>query len=381
MATKETNDPYEAIIETMKKGYPNSIPMSGGKVSEAFREFIHMLFTPEEAEVAQHLGTRGQNTLKIAKKIGKTRKETKEILEDLTYKGLLHDIGGYSHYMAIAHLFNMGFKYWKAAERVGGIKAAELFQQFFIEDKFYHRYSSSDEGTSIVRVVPVNKAIHYESKVLQAEEMHGIIDTCQTPIMATDCPCRKRTETLGIREEKCKQKFPIEETCFQVGVFGGYFKRRGEGRELTREEAHARVDEIAKRGLVFNTSNIINPMFHQVICTCCNCCCSILRQITRFEEKNENSIDKANYIAKVNKKLCKGCGLCTKRCPFTAITIVNEKASVETQKCFGCGACAITCPNEAIKLHRLERSHIFDNPMEMMNTIREENKNNPEYPR
>jgi heterodisulfide reductase subunit A-like polyferredoxin len=122
-------------------------------------------------------------------------------------------------------------------------------------------------------------------------------------------------------------------------------------------------------------------MFHQVICTCCNCCCSILRQITRFEEKNENSIDKANYVSKVDKKFCKGCGLCAKRCPFTAITIKKEKALVETQKCFGCGACAITCPNEAIKLHRLERSHIFDNPIVMMNTIREENKNNPEYPR
>ena len=166
----------------------------------------------------------------IAKKIGKTPQQTKQILDDLTYKGLLHDIGGYSHFIAIAHLFNMGFKYKKAAERLGGIKAAELYQQFFIEDKFYHRYTSSDAGTSLVRVVPVNKAIDFESKVSKTEEIHGIIDTCQLPIVATDCPCRKRTETLGIREDKCKHDFPIEETCFQVGLFGGYFKRRGEGR-------------------------------------------------------------------------------------------------------------------------------------------------------
>ncbi|GAG83605.1 unnamed protein product, partial [marine sediment metagenome] len=110
--------------------------------------------------------------------------------------------------MTIAHLFNMGFKYSKAAERVGGIKAAELYQKFFIRDKFYHRYTSSDLGTSLVRVVPVNKAIDYESKVSNAEEIHGIIDTCQTPIMVTDCPCRKRAETLGIREERCIRDFP-----------------------------------------------------------------------------------------------------------------------------------------------------------------------------
>ena len=380
MTTEENFDPYEVIIDTMKREYPNGIPMSGGKVSDAFREFIHMLFTPEEAKVVQNLGIHGQNPLKIAKKIGKTRNETKEILDDLTNKGLLHDIGGYSHFMVIAHLFNMGFKHSKAAERVGGIKAAELFQKFFIEDKFYHRYTSSDQGTSLVRVVPVNKAIDYKSKVSNAEEIHGIIDTCQTPIMVTDCPCRKRMETLGIREERCKRDFPIEETCFQVGLFGGYFKRRGEGRELTREEAHKKVDEIAKRGLLFNVNNVINPMFHQVICSCCNCCCSVLRQVTRFEEKNKDCISKANYISKVNKDLCSGCGLCAKRCPFTAIKIKEEKAVVKASECFGCGICAVTCPTEAIKLHRLERSHIFDNTIELMNTIKEENKDNPEYP-
>jgi Pyruvate/2-oxoacid:ferredoxin oxidoreductase delta subunit/DNA-binding Lrp family transcriptional regulator len=381
MATENCNDPYEVIIDTMKKGYPNNIPMKNGKVSEAFREFISMLFTPEEAEVAQYLTIRPQSVHAIAKKAGRDKEEIRKILEDMTENGIIHDIGGYSFYVAIAHLFNMGFKYHKTAERVGGIKAAELYQQFFIEDKFYHRYTSSDKGTPMTRVVPVNKALEYECKVLSAEEIHDIFDTCQTPIMVTDCPCRKRTETLGIREEKCKKKFPIEETCFQVGLFGGYFKRRGEGREVTREEAHEIVDKLAKRGLVFNVNNVANKMFHQVICTCCNCCCAILRQITRFEDKNYAAIGKANYVAKVDQNTCKGCGTCAKRCPFTAITIENEKASVEEKKCYGCGNCALTCPNEAIKLHRLERSHIFDNPIELMSTIKEENKDNPDYPR
>ena len=136
MATENSQDPYEVIINTMKKEYPNGIPMKDGNVSEAFREFIHILFTPEEAEVAQHLGIKPKSAKAIAKKIGKSTQDTKKILDDLTYKGLLHDIGGYSHYVAIAHLFNMVFKYKKAAERVGGIRAAELYQKFFIEDSF-----------------------------------------------------------------------------------------------------------------------------------------------------------------------------------------------------------------------------------------------------
>ena len=86
MTTKNSKDPYEAIIDTMKKEYPSGIPMKDGRVSEAFREFIHILFTPEEAEVAQYLGIKGKSAKVIAKKVGKTAQDTKKILEDLTIR-------------------------------------------------------------------------------------------------------------------------------------------------------------------------------------------------------------------------------------------------------------------------------------------------------
>jgi len=82
----------------------------------------------------------------------------------------------------------------------------------------------------------------------------------------TDCPCRNRTETLGVRE--CKDKIPISETCFQVGLFGEYFLRRGEGREISLVEAHTLVKKLSKKGLVFTVANTTSPI-HQVICSCC----------------------------------------------------------------------------------------------------------------
>ena len=45
---KELN-PYNIILETMSQ-YPTGIPMRDGKVSPAFREYIELLFTPEEAK-------------------------------------------------------------------------------------------------------------------------------------------------------------------------------------------------------------------------------------------------------------------------------------------------------------------------------------------
>jgi NAD-dependent dihydropyrimidine dehydrogenase PreA subunit/DNA-binding Lrp family transcriptional regulator len=373
MATEDITDPYEKILQNMRE-YPNDIPITKGKISEAFREFIKLLFTPEEAKIAQYLTVRPQSVGAISKKLGMNRQDTQKILEKMTEDGIIQDIGGFSYFIAMAHLLNMGFKYSKTFERLGK-KGAELYQQFFVKEKFYKRYESSDAGTPITRIVPVGKSIDHQSQITNAEEIHGIFENCMGPIVITDCPCRKRTETLEIRE--CHDKYPIHDSCFQVGLFGKYFLRRGEGKELSRAEAHELVDKLAQLGLVFTTENVEGQM-HQVICSCCPCCCAMLRGFTRFEDKNVNCTAKSNYISKVNQDLCKGCGLCAERCPFQAIKIENDKSYVNEEKCYGCGVCAVTCPTEAIKLHRIERSHIYKNPLELMDTIYRENRINKE---
>ena len=141
-----------------------------------------------------------------------------------------------------------------------------------------------------------------KSVITNAEEMHRVIDNCLPPIVVTDCPCRGRTEELGIRE--CKDKYPIKESCLQLGIFGKYFLDRGAGRELTRKEAHELVDKHAELGLIFTTENVVQAN-HQIICCCCECCCSLMRGLTRFEDKNEHCTAKSNYISEVNQELCK----------------------------------------------------------------------------
>ncbi|MDY6965208.1 MAG: 4Fe-4S binding protein [Halobacteriota archaeon] len=369
MNAMEGEDPYERIIEKMRE-YPNDIPMVDGEISEAFREYIKLLFTPEEEEIAQHLEVRPLSVGTISKRLGRDRRKTKAILEDMVEKGTIQNIGGYSLFLSAAHLFNIGFKYSKALERLGK-KGAELYQQFFIDEKYYRRYESSDAGTSLMRVIPIDRSIDYRSEISNAEEVHRIIDGCIKPIVITDCPCRNRTEILGIRE--CKDKYPIKESCFQLGAFGSYFLKLGEGKELSIEEAHKLVDEFAKLGVIFTTENI-KQANHQVVCCCCDCCCSLIRGMTRFKDKNENCVGRSNYISEVDQDLCKGCELCEKRCVFEAITIENEKASVKAEKCYGCGVCAVTCPTGAIKVHRHERTRILENAFELVDTIYRENR-------
>ena len=71
MTDKSNHNPYEIIIEKMKE-YPAGIPMRDGKVSPAFEEYIKLLFTPEEAEIAQHLEIRPLPVEVIAQRIGKS---------------------------------------------------------------------------------------------------------------------------------------------------------------------------------------------------------------------------------------------------------------------------------------------------------------------
>jgi ferredoxin len=176
---------------------------------------------------------------------------------------------------------------------------------------------------------------------------------------------------LGVRE--CRDKYPIRESCFQVGLFGEYFLKRGEGRRLSRGEAHDLVDRFARLGLIFTTENTRDSN-RFVICCCCDCCCALIRGMTRFPEKNEFCSAKANYLARTDAEKCKGCGLCVSRCVFKALSIEDRTARVDPAQCYGCGACAVTCPTGAIKLERNERSKIFENGFDLMHRLYKENR-------
>jgi ferredoxin len=199
-----------------------------------------------------------------------------------------------------------------------------------------------------MRVLTVSEEIDPEHEIIPLEEVYSIIEK-NNSFAIIDCPCRLRAGISGVRE--CTDKYPIH-NCLQIGPtinIGG----DPSANKVSKEEAKELMRQSAEVGLVLATDN--TAKFTSVICSCCECCCGILRGLTKFD--NPRAIAKANFISTINKDECTACETCVDRCKFEAIT-VNDYANVNPDKCIGCGLCAVTCPSDAITMRRFEREEI-----------------------
>lgn len=334
-------DPYDTLIETLKE-----TPI-GATDYPAFKEFLKLLVTPEEAEVASVMTMREFYTAEvIAEKAKKDVAKTRTILETLTKKGVVfryEDRG----FVLISPWFLYDLPFWhKTPDELKKEANLEKIAKFSLEA---YTHGLVDEWfsteTSFGRVLPVEKSISHEVEVLPFEMVSEIVSRAKTIVLVT-CPCRSRQEAAGTR--KCD--FPVE-NCFLFDSYAESFLERERGRKVSKEEALEIIRKSQNRGLVTTTTNAQDKSMY--LCNCCGCCCTFLRGLTQFDKPR--ALAKSYYTAKVDPELCIGCGTCVKRCWFGAPQLVDDVSEIDPEKCMGCGICTITCPNKAISLTRTER--------------------------
>jgi ferredoxin len=360
--------PYVQLARALDTNF-QGIPKRDGEYSSAFLEYLELLFTPEEAEVASCLGVGAPFTTsqEVAEKTGRLLEEVQKPLDALTERKVI--IGGGGAYTL--PIMGLVVNYHQLREKLGGddIKAGELYQEFFIRDGFYRFYESGAEGTPLRRAIPVNEAVEGEQKVLSHEELDHVLDNALDGFMAlVPCPCRTRTDKLGIRE--CKDENPVA-SCLFIGNTARGAVHQGIGKPIDREQADQYVAEVRELPLVTMVNNH-KDFDDGIICFCCGCCCSISRGITRWD--NPRALARSDFVARVSDE-CIACGICEDRCIFGAIALPEDadQAVVDEEKCMGCGVCTVTCSSESLKLYRLEREPIFEDGMELTAKVTAEN--------
>ncbi len=75
----------------------------------------------------------------------------------------------------------------------------------------------------------------------------------------------------------------------------------------------------------------------------------------------EGSVTVEAITPLIQSEKCIACGLCSRVCPYNAITVDKEKREAEVIEaaCAGCGTCGAECPKEAIEMRHFTDEQIF----------------------
>ncbi len=361
------SDDYLKLAERLNLN-PFRVPKHDGEFTASFIEYLKLLYSPEEAAVVKYLSPLPAftSTEDLAQRAGLEEKQIIDMLSSLLRRNRLTGMGNMFALPPIPILVNIHQFHRETGE--DDLEAARLYLDFFIEKKFSRYYETSEKGTPVFRTIPLEKTIQGGEKILSYEEAEQYIRSmdhdnfCLVP-----CPCRSRTEKLGIRE--CKDTFDTE-YCLMLGLSAMHFLSIGMGQKVTKDEAVSYVKEMIDKGLICNTDNAMAK--NSIICLCCGCCCSQVRGRTRWD--NMNAVAPSNFIPRSNDN-CIACGRCEKRCMLGAITVdrSGKKVIIDINECIGCGVCAAGCTKDALKLVRHRENEPFPTSSKMIKAINSEN--------
>ena len=304
---------------------------------------LKKLFSPEEAMIALLVHTTPAPLVEIAERAAPefSPEQTELLLRSMASKGSLgwKEKGGVEHWFVQPLVIGM-FETFQ-----DGTPAPELLADV---DKYFQ----SGYGLAFVtarpsqaRTIPIGASISVEHHVATHDQIRSIVQSARGPFVVLMCICR---EIKALAAEPCG-KTTRSETCLALDDAAMAMLRRSRGREVSRDEALAILQQNQADGLVLQTSNAQRPEF---VCSCCGCCCGLLR----VQKHLTHPVDfwTSNYHAVVTAGACSGCGDCVARCQVDAVTMAgpDDTAQIKLERCIGCGLCVPTCPSGALRLEK-----------------------------
>ncbi len=324
-------DVYQKLarhLDTLPAGFPKS--ESGVEL-----RILRRLFTREDAELALHLTVIPEEPRVIARRAGIAADDAVRRLKEMEEKGLVHGIGRKDEPMRyMAQQFVVGF--WEAQVNRLDPELIEDFEEYvptFFDPDAWRKAPQ-------LRTIPVNKSITAKNEVMPYERAEELVRAKES-FAVSNCICRQEQHIMGKGCDK-----PLE-SCLTLGMAAESIVRTGRGRAISREEALEILQRAEKAGLVLQPANAKDALF---ICTCCGCCCGVLRSLKR--DPKPASLVSSPFLAHLTTDNCKGCGACVKRCQMEALSIDDRRAVLNLDRCIGCGLCVSTCPTDSLTLVR-----------------------------
>ena len=172
-------------------------------------------------------------------------------------------------------------------------------------------------------------------------------------------------DTCLCRDSNGCQDYPVDVACLFLGDGGRAVVSNGLAKELSYEEACARVDAAAEYGLmgqavwvevehlIWGVRNDQMDKFLE-ICFCCPCCCLGMKLARNATPAERFRFHPSGWTAVPDRTKCTGCGLCQEThngCPMEAISFAEDgKVVIDQEVCLGCGICKRRCPIDAIQI-------------------------------
>jgi NAD-dependent dihydropyrimidine dehydrogenase PreA subunit len=319
---------YESLaahLNTLPAGFPRT---PGG----VELRILKRLFTAEEARLAQLVTMRPESAAQVARRTGQDVAELAPRLDAMSRRGLIFRMQRGSETLFMAAQFVVGiWEYHVNDLDPDLIRDVNEYLPYFFADK-------NRTQTPQLRTIPISRALTAEQRIMPYEAARQII-AAQEAIAVAPCICRREHHMVG---KGCDR--PLE-SCLVFGAAADYYEENGLARRIDATEALAILEAAEEAGLVLQPSNsqkVVN------ICTCCGCCCQILKNLQRLPCPADYVA--SNFLAAVDRDLCVGCGVCVERCQMGAIEVRDGVAEVLLDRCIGCGLCVPTCDTEAVRL-------------------------------
>jgi len=319
----------------------DSIP-NGFELTETGLTLLAKLFSPEEARLAGSMEAGFEAPGDIAARVGMDEPSVGSTLSEMARKGLIRSARTGEDRAYALMPFAVGV-YEESLPRMDEELAA-LFEAYYQET----RGGPMTHGRpALQRVIPVGESIPVDLEIFPYERAAEYIERARS-WGVRDCICRVQQKLVG---KGCDA--PVE-NCLVFAPIEGAFEDSEATKPITRNEALRILKEAADAGLVHSTMNQQGQVFY--ICNCCTCCCGILRGVAEFGLPT--AVARSDFQAVVDSERCTGCGACTERCSFGALSVEDDVCSVAPDRCVGCGVCVSGCSFDALRMQRRQEGEV-----------------------